>query len=95
MFVHDVMEHIKYIDVVLDQRQSWNRVAHWLAKMVEDNRSGSEKAGRCLVELADIKPGSSPWHCHMNRRPSHYGSKGTSVIMAMFLLWIFRLRCCP
>jgi len=39
MFVHDVLEHIKYIDVVLDQRQSWNRVAHWLAKMVEDNRS--------------------------------------------------------
>lgn len=22
-----------------DQRQSWNRVARWLAKMVEDNRS--------------------------------------------------------
>lgn len=39
MFVHEVLEHIKYIDVVLDQRQSWNRVAHWLAKMVEDNRS--------------------------------------------------------
>lgn len=52
MFVHDILEHIKYNDVREknmssldskkyneDQRQSWNRVAHWLAKMVEDNRS--------------------------------------------------------